>query len=1072
MVQSAGAGLAGIATSSTLLQQARAGVPVPLTFERTNMQLHIFFRSILVLLAFITCGPTGRTLTADDRIDFNRDIRPLLSDNCFSCHGPDDEAREADLRLDLREGLFGTAESPGPVQPGGVDQSELIRRISSDDPDERMPPPSSIKNLESPQIDLLKRWVSQGAPWEEHWAFRKPNRPELPLVTRDDWDSPTDRLALRRMEQHGLQPSKQAETIVLIRRLYLDLVGLIPTPEQADEWKARLEPASGEWNESAYKELVESLVSSPLYGERWARRWLDLARYADTNGYEKDRDRSMWPYRDWVVNALNNDVTFDQFTIEQIAGDLLPNATLDQRVATGFHRNTMLNEEGGIDPLEFRFYAMTDRVATTGTVWLGLTIGCAQCHTHKYDPITHREYYQLMALMNNADEPDLALPSAGSEEKYQQNLKRAAQLVRELPSHWPLKSKPSGKDSVDNETAKTKKVALAEVAFGNWLDEQHEQQPRWILARPKQATSNLPHLEILDDASILTSGDSAKQDKFHIVLHPTSINGGQIRAIRLETLPHESLPAGGPGFTYYEGTKGDFFLGELQIWQDGQQMEVVDATETYSKNRFGSNPVNAQLALDGDPQTGWSVHGRQGERHVALFNLAQPLADDKSFEVRMTFGRHFSSSFGRFRFSIADRNAVASPLTLDVLRLLEKEKADLDEAERAVLREAFLLGAAPLTKFASTILDLRRPIQHVSTLVLQERPRENPRPTFRHNRGEFLQPREEVSPDVPAVLPSLPAGVNADRLQLARWLVSRQNPLTARVVVNRHWAALFGRGIVATVEDFGLQGSPPTHPELLDWLAVEFMEDGWSLKRLHKRLVTSTVYRQSSHVDEKGRDLDPTNLWLSRASRNRLEAEIIRDATLVAAGVLSEKMFGPSVRPLQPAGVTEAAWGKPKWIPSAGEDRYRRSIYTFSKRTAPFAMFNTFGAPSGELCMARRARSNSPLQGLTLLNDVMFVDLCRAAGASIALIDGTDHEKVGRLFRRVLTRHPESAEIAEMLRFVRDIRTRIAAETLSSSDIVGAGTVVKRTEQERSEQAVWTLLARVLFNLDEAITRN
>jgi hypothetical protein len=932
-----------------------------------------------------------------------------------------------------------------------------------------MPPATSNKKLESNEIELLKRWVEQGAQWEEHWAFRQPSQPELPKAPRRTWGiSSIDRFVLRRMQQHGLEPSRQADTVVLIRRLFLDLVGLIPTPEQADQWVARLEPVNGEWREPAYNDLVDTLLNSPLYGERWARRWLDLARYADTNGYEKDRDRSIWPYRDWVINALNNDMPFDQFTIEQIAGDLLPNATLAQRVATGFHRNTMLNEEGGIDPLEFRFYAMTDRVATTGTVWLGLTIGCAQCHTHKYDPITHREYYQLMALMNNTDEPDMDLPSPELEEKYGQNLKRAARLVRELSSHWPLESKQTGDDAG---RTKQKKIELAEMAFRSWLEEQRREQPSWSFARPIKVTSNLPHLKILDDDSILASGDSTKQDKFQVVLNP-KVGDSPILAIRLETLPDKSLPAGGPGLTYYEGTKGDFFLGELEVWQSGQQMKIANATETYSKNRFGSNPVNAQLALDGDPQTGWSVHGRQAERHVALFNLVKPLAPDKPFEIRMTFGRHFSSSFGRFRFSVADQTAEASPLSLEVLRFLEKEDADLAATEREVLREAFLLNAPQLKKQAAAIHDLRRPLQHESTLVMRERPRENPRPTFRHHRGEYLQPREQVSPAVPAMLPPLPNDVPPDRLQLARWLVSRQNPLTARVVVNRHWAALFGRGIVETVEDFGLQGTPPTHPELLDWLAFEFMEDGWSIKRLHKRLVTTAVYRQSSRVDEKGLAVDPSNRWLSRASRDRLEAEIIRDAILVAAGVLSKKMLGPSVKPLQPAGVTESAWGKPKWIPSVGEDRYRRSIYTFTKRTAPFAMLSTFGAPSGESCVARRVRSNSPLQGLTLLNDVMFIDLSRVAGRSIAVIDGTDRQKIGRLFRRVLTRHSESEELADMMDFVNSIRVRIAAETLSSSTIMGADTSGHGTSKELSDQAVWTLLTRALFNLDEAVTRN
>lgn len=1193
------------------------------------------FGFVFQLTILICCLVTLRTVSAQN-LDFNRDIRPILSDKCFRCHGPDANARQADLRLDSRTGLFSERDGIKPIIPGKPNNSEAIQRILSKDPDLHMPPADSKKTLTKQQIAKLVKWVEQGAPWKRHWSFEPPRMAKLPSVKREDWPrNAIDYFILARQEPAALSPSPEANPFKLVRRLYLDLIGLPPTPEEADKWIARLVD-DDRIDEKVYDELVDHLLDSKHYGERWARRWLDLARYADTNGYEKDRDRSIWPYRDWVIKALNADMPFDQFTIEQIAGDMLPNATIEQRIATGFHRNTMLNEEGGIDPLEFRFHAMTDRVATTGTTWLGLTIGCGQCHSHKYDPISQQEYYQFMAFLNNADEPDLDLPDAEVDTKYASNLNRAETLLGDLAEKWPVdeirwetpkpesiasesqtkarvlkdrsvlfaapnqkidvytvrfnttaskidrirlealphsslpKSGPghgtngefslsqfsvtvapinSDDDSVtvritkaeassardrqsitsafdgSDETAWSpnpkekrgtnrhsaifrietpigfeggtrfsvslvqssgqsqtigrlrlslgtafdrpiaeRRREIVEREFAGWLDRERQRTARWVPLRPSKVTANLPLLTIEDDDSVFASGDTAKVDTYEL-LYPVSQSG--ITAIRLEALPDERLPAHGPGSTYYEGTKGDFFLGEFQIQVDGKPIRLSRASHNYAKNRFGNNPVSAALAIDGDLQTGWSVDGRQGERHTAVFVTEQPIKQAKKLRLKMVFGRHFPSSLGRFRISVTTRKdgAEARDFSTAVEELLLLPDEKLAPAERKRLKVEFLLQAAELAQHAKTIRELRKRPKFTTTLVMSERPRQNPRPTHLHKRGEFLLPTEKVEPATPAALNAFPPNVPRNRLGFARWLVSPENPLTARVVVNRHWSAFFGRGIVATSEDFGLQGDPPTHPKLLDWLAIDFVKQGWSLKRLHKTIVMSATYRQSSKMRAES-DGDPGNRLLTRMPRFRLEAEIMRDATLQAAGLLSTKAGGPPVRPAQPAGVTEVAWGSPAWNVSQGEDRHRRSIYTFIKRTAPFAMFNTFDAPSGEACIARRDVSNTALQALTLLNDVMFIEAARAMGRELSQRDGNDIAKVTYCFRRLLTRPPSEYEVSRLIRFVKTQRQRFESKELNAETVTG-------TKSETSiEHATWTTLVRAMFGLDEAITRN
>ena len=1069
---------------------------------------------------------------------YNDSIRRILSDNCFKCHGPDEHERKGKLRLD---------------EADKQDWAEVMARIRSADPDERMPPPEANKTVTPDEIAALESWIEDGAVYETHWSF-------VPPVA----DSAGSIDGFIEAQLGELKPNPRADPYTLVRRLHLDLIGLPPSLQVADAFAVNPSPA-------AYEALVDQLLRSPQYGERWARRWLDLARYADTNGYEKDRARSIWPYRDWVIRALNADMPFDQFTIEQIAGDLLPNASREQLVATGFHRNTMLNEEGGIDPLEFRYHAMTDRVATTGTTWLGLTTGCAQCHTHKYDPITHHEYFGMMAFLNNADEPELDLPTPEQQTLRAERLAEADRLLAALPNQWPagdydwrlVRPQASAKTSkhetledgsilfpglgpeTDTYTftfesdkpasalrlealthTRLPKTGPGRVAHGNyvlteieilhngkridiasatadieqkgfpivdafdgkpktgWAADMRAKAPTrdrkatftfansaspgrytvtirqehgnkhllgrirlslgapagtvnvqalyadwrqkattWTVLRPDKMQTNLPHLELQEDGSIFASGDTTKQDFYRLEF---PVNGRRITALRLEALPDERLPAHGPGTTYYEGRKGEFFLGEFQLEVGGKSVGFKGATETYAKNQFGENPVSAALATDGDMQTGWSCARRYGERHVAVFPLAAPIEGAASISVTMHFGRHFATSLGRFRISATD--------ALDA-------EADLLPADEAKMFEAFLMQAPELAKFATRVRELRKRPNYTTTLVMRERPAANPRPTHLHHRGEFTQPREQVQPHLPEVLHAFPQDVPKDRLGFAKWLVSRDNPLTARVTVNRQWAAFFGQGLVRTQDDFGVQGESPSHPKLLDWLAVGFMEDGWSLKRLHKRLVMSQVYQRSSRVNPEHSIRDPDNRLLARATRVRLEAEILRDYLLAGSGLLSAKMYGAPVRPPQPAGITELAYGRPKWQASAGEDRYRRSVYTHLKRTAPFAMFTTFDAPSGEACIARRESSNSALQALTLLNDLMFMEMSEALGKEVEASDGDKAAKIAKTFRRILTRPPAPEELDLLAAFINKGHS-------------------------------WAALARAIMNSDEAVTRN
>ncbi|WP_442484536.1 PSD1 and planctomycete cytochrome C domain-containing protein [Aeoliella sp. SH292] len=1006
---------------------------------------HFVILALVKVVACLLLSPLASKGTAKEVLDFNRDVRPILSSKCFACHGPDEESRATELRLDEPHSSLSV------IVPGDAEQSEFYQRITAQEIDLRMPPVGSHKVLKPQEIETLRVWIEEGAQYMELWSLVPPRRGDLPKVRRSEWaKSSIDQFVLHRMEVNNLSPSPAASADVLLRRLWLDLIGLPPLPKDVQAFEEQVARLG---MDRAYEEQVDSLLARPEYGEKWAMHWLDLARYADTNGYEKDEPRSIWAFRDWVVNALNQDMPFDKFTIHQIAGDLIPDASEESRIATGFHRNTMLNAEGGIDPLEYRFRAITDRVATTGTTWLGLTLGCAQCHTHKYDPITHREYYEIMAFLNNADEPEMELAAPQLDEQVRQNLARAKQLIDELPNKWPQTTDSEG----------TSPALRARREFDRWLVAERAARVDWVRLAPQEMQSTLPTVTALDDDSVLASGDTTKDDVITVVYQLPSTD---VTAFRLEALPHPSLPGGGPGMTYYEGTKGDFFLRDLRIEVNRSAVTVSKATESYAKNKY-QHEVSAQLAVDDDPHTGWSIEGGSGKRHTAIFHLAEPIQGPTTVEVTLSFGRHFASTLGRFRFSYTSApnpgKALAQPPEVEQALAVSPDKTTPEQMR--ALWEYFLLTAPELKDSAAEVLELREPPERATSLVMQERPANAPRTTFIHNRGEFLQPTDPVTPGVPRVLHKFNQHWPRTRLGFAYWLVSPENAITPRVVVNRQWAALFGAGVVRTVDDFGVLADPPSHPELLDWLAVEFVDSGWSLKHMHKLMVMSATYRQSSAVSVEHLERDPENRWLARAARPRLAGELVRDAALHASGILSSKMGGPGVRPPQPSGVTEVVFGNLTWEASSGEDRYRRSLYTFKKRVAPFAMYEIFDSPSGEFCTARRQISNTPMQALTLLNDAMILEAAQHLGRRVANRSGDDPERANYAFRRVLVRPPSDAELRDICEFIEAQRRRISEETLNTAAIAGA-------PANASEVAVWTTLARALLSLDEFLTRN
>ncbi len=917
--------------------------------------------------------------------------------------------------------------------------------------------------LSAEAIALVREWIesldvapAEAASASKHWAYVKPRRPLLPEVNAEAWvRNPIDRFVLARLEKEGLAPSPEAAKETWIRRLSLDLVGLPPTLEEVDAFLADERPDS-------YEKLVDRLLASPHYGERWARPWLDLARYADTNGYEKDNARTMWKYRDWVIDALNRDLSFREFTIEQIAGDMLPGATAEQRIATGFHRNTLLNQEGGVDDEEARFETLLDRVNTTATVWLGTTLACAQCHNHKFDPFTQKEYYQLLAFFDHSEyeilkigqgeswvvERELPLPTPEQEGRSREILAETAELRSRL-----------GASTGEIEEDQTR-----------WEAEVRRAEADWTVLSPRELKSlGGATLTLLDDRSLLAEGKNPDADTYALRA-PCPIP--EIRALRLEVLEHPSLPRGGPG----RDDEGNFFLSAFEVEAGSDRVRFQAAVTDDSQVGYEIQRVLSEAPDDG----GWAIDATPSQHALvrqAVFVFESPVscanARDLTLRLKHDMPRA-ARNIGRFRMSVTGRDdgARTAQLPARLRPILALPPPDRSEEEKTALARVHRSLTPILEPVRSRIGELEEELERlgiVSALVMSER-KDHERPsTPLRVRGSFMSPGERVYAEVPSALHPLAPDQMPNRLGLARWLVSDENPLTARVLVNRLWEELFGRGLVETSEDFGIQGAPPSHPELLDFLAIELMQEGWSLKSILRTLVSSATYRQSSVVTKELWERDSYNRLLARGPRFRVDSETVRDIHLEASGLLDRNVGGPSVFPYQVEGIWNRPYSDERWLMSDAPDRHRRGIYTFVRRTSPYPSLVTFDAPSREVCTARRVRTNTPLQALTTLNDPAFFEAAQHLAKRMMTEAGrAASERAVHGFRLCLSRKPSPEELSEVLAYQEKERLRFEA------DLEAALAVVEEQwhpKLDLADLAAWTMVANVLLNLDETVTK-
>ena len=1021
-------------------------------------------RQTLIVAGLLTTTALARFAGADEAsstaavADYLQDVKPLLERHCIVCHGP--EKQQASLRLDTAELAIQGGDSGPAIIPGNSSESRLFLSVTGESVEASQMPLDQDPLSES-EIDLLKRWIDAGAvhPDDEvaaplrvetdHWSFQPIRRPPVPTPGTNDetgmtWTNPIDAFIQTRLGKEGLTAAPEADRISLIRRVTLDLTGLPPTSGDVDAFLADTQPG-------AYERVVDRLMASPHYGERWGRHWLDAARYADSNGFTIDGGRTMWPYRDWVVRAFNADMPFDQFTIEQLAGDLLTQPTIEQLVATGFHRNTLANQEGGTDDEQFRVESIVDRVNTTSTVWMGLTMACAQCHDHKYDPISQRDFYRLFAVFNNTADnndagglaPKVSLPSPAQDAALKD-------LTAEINAAIADR--------------RERELALA-TEMREWEATLDDREPvDWNDVAPSAAVSSGgATMDVLADRSVLVSGQIPENDTYQITL---PIGESTVTAVRLETLTHKSLPKSGPGLA----SNGNFVLGEFALTLGDRPIKIATAMADHSQDGHAVG-----RAIDGNEKQGWAINVASGNMNVdreAVFILAEPLVAPASgaVTVTMTFRHPRGYQIGRFRLSTtsADRRSVGMPDQL--LELAAIKRGDRTDGQQQELIRRYREQDPEWTsrqKHVAALQQRQKTLQAAVPTSLILRELDEPRESYVHIRGDFLRKGAAVEPGVPRVLPEVETDAPT-RLDLARWLVDPGHPLTARVTVNRIWQRFFGRGLVETENDFGLQGVSPTHPDLLDWLASELQNQQWSLKSLHRLIVTSHTYRQSSHRRADAESLDPMNKLLARQSRLRLEAETIRDVALAASGLLSHKLGGPPVHPPQPEGIYVLTQNKKPWTVATNEDRFRRGMYTQFWRSSPHPMMPTFDAPDANTSCTRRVRSNTPLQALTLANDRSFVELAEGLAARV-LSDGPDYDE-GRLrqvFQVALSRPPTSEELSRLSEFLADQRQRFSDHRGAAAELLSERTAAL----DSVEAATWTALGRVVMNLDEFITR-
>lgn len=1004
--------------------------------------------TLVAAVALLGGFTPGSAATAP--VDFARDIQPILIARCYDCHGL--EQPKARLQLTAAAlALQGGRSGLPALVAGSAEQSEIYQRVIATDPEEVMPQKGD--RLKPAEIALLKRWIDEGAAWPEnapHWAYVKPVRPPLPSIGNSPSEirDPIDAFVRAKLSAHPLAPSPAADRPRWLRRVSLDLIGLPPTPAEVSAFLADLAPG-------AHERVVDRLLASPHYGERWARPWLDLARYADSHGFQRDDLRESWPFRDWVVRAMNTDLPFDQFTLLQIAGDLLPGADAktnpDPLIATGFHRAAPTNVEAGTDQEEGRVNQVIDRVNTTATVWLGSTLECAQCHNHKYDPFSQRDYYRFFAYFNQTERetafatakatatlaftgPFVALPDdvhqtkraelAARLEKIATDAAAATEKIRLGLPAWEETARAAVVEA-------SRSHALELVAFESSADSTHR---------------------VLEDKSVLLTDDVPDKDTYTVTLR-TTLTG--ITGFKLETLTDPSLPGHGPGRG--DAARPNFVLNTFRVTAANAGSAARPLAFTRASASFAQAAFPVSNLIDPKNTKGWAINPQFGRDHWATFELATPIGSAEGLTLTFTLAQNLGGgrTIGRFRLSALTGRIDAGALPMGIAALLRTGAAERTAAQSQALlahvaaQDPTLLALRQnRTKTEQEIARLAGP----RTLVMREVA--EPRMTSVLKRGNFLDPGERVSAGTPAALHPLPPDAGAgSRLDLARWLVSRENPLVARVTVNRWWQEFFGAGLVRTPEDFGVKGEAPTHPELLDWLAVEFMEGGWSMKRIHRLIALSATYRQSSRVTPELLARDDQNRLLARGPRFRLEAEAIRDNALAIAGLLSPKLGGPPVRPFQPAGLWDSKVGGDRvtYEVSAGEEAYRRGLYTVWKRASPYPSFMNFDAPSRGICSVKRSRSNTPLQALTLLNDPVYVEAAAALAARIGRDrpGATVGERVRHAFALCVAREPSAVE-------------RAALERLHALQLAA----------HRDEQIAWQAVATALLNLDETITKN
>ncbi len=970
-----------------------------------------FTRQTLVI-GLLIAASSDALILAEDAPQFGRDILPILSTSCYACHGPDKAERKANLRFDIEADAKAEHDSGVPIVPGKPDESTLIQRIASRDPEVMMPPPDSHKDLKPAQMEMLRRWVAEGAEWGRHWSFEPVARPMIDVPAGD---SPIDMLVATMLARKGLALRPGAQSHQLARRVWLDVIGIPPTIEAADAFAAHPD-------EVAYEAMIDGLLANPKFGEHWARMWMDLARYADTKGYEKDLGRTMWPYRDWLVNSINADMPLDQMTLEQLAGDLLPKPTKDQLAATAFHRNTMSNDEGGTDDEEFRTVAVKDRVDTTMQVWMGLTAGCAKCHTHKYDPISQTEYYSLYSILNqtqDADRPDDSPTQEILSPAAEESRKRLAAKSAEL---------------------KTQLAIADEAAAG-------KEAARWSFGTLESATSaNGATLTARDDGSISVAGASPAEDVYSVTLR---LKSGRHNLVRIEALPEKF--ADGKVGVGRNPRDPNFVLSELEVellsGTESRPLKLTSPRADYEQHGW---PVTA--AFDGDTKTGWAVSPRQRERHVALFAFAEPLELAAGGVLKLTMRQHDGDSLTLQRFRISTSGEDATSVNLP----------EASPEQRRLMDE-----------IAATNAELERVNSSVPKVpVMRALDAPKLRATHIHRRGNFLDPGDEVAAGLPAAFHKLPDNTPINRLTLAQWLMSPENTLTPRVWANRIWARLFGLGIVETEEDFGALGALPTHPELLDWLAAEYRDNSWSLKKFLKTILMSRTYRQSSAVTADLRSIDPRNELLSRGARFRLSAETVRDESLAVSGLLSAKMGGPPVMPPQPDGMWRSTYNGQKWINAEGEDRFRRAIYTYLKRTTPYPSMTTFDGGSGEVCQIRRIRTNTPLQALVTLNDPVYLEAAGALAKRMAVIKGSAVDRAAHGLRLALIRPVRDGESLPLTALQQDVQKSYAANSQGALSLIKSTRTTTPGSMTDAEFAGWIVVANTILNLDEFLTQN